>query len=81
MWILTQRLRILKVQFAKHTKLRKKEGQSVAVSILSILFLKDIFFIYISNAISKVPYTLPLPCSPIHPLLLPGPGIPLYWGI
>ena len=29
----------------------------------------------------KVPYTLPTPCSPIHPLLLPGPGIPLYWGI
>jgi hypothetical protein len=29
----------------------------------------------------KVPYTLPLPCSPTHPLWLPGPGIPLYWGI
>jgi hypothetical protein len=27
----------------------------------------------------KVPYTLPLTCSPTHPLLLPGPGIPLYW--
>jgi hypothetical protein len=26
------------------------------------------------------PYT-PLPCSPTHPLLLPGPSIPLYWGI
>jgi hypothetical protein len=46
------------------------------------LFLKlDIFFIYISNAIPKVPYTLPLPCSPTHPLPLLGPGIPLYWGI
>jgi hypothetical protein len=44
-------------------------------------FLSDIFFIYISDAIPKVPYTLPTPCSPIHPLLLPGPGIPLYWGI
>jgi hypothetical protein len=44
-------------------------------------FLLDIFFIYISNAIPKVPYTLPLPCSPTHPLLLSGPGIPLYWGI
>jgi hypothetical protein len=43
--------------------------------------LLDIFFIYISNAISKAPYTLPLPCSPIHPLLFPGPGIHLYWGI
>jgi hypothetical protein len=46
-----------------------------------LLFLLDIFFIYISNAIPKVPYTLPLPCSPTHPLPLLGPGIPLYWGI
>jgi hypothetical protein len=30
----------------------------------------DIFFIYISNAILKVPYTLPLPCFPTHPLPL-----------
>ena len=44
-------------------------------------FLLDIFFIYISNAIPKIPYTLPLPCSPTHPLPLLGPGIPLYWGI
>jgi hypothetical protein len=44
-------------------------------------FLLDIFFIYISNAIPKVPYTLPLPCSPTHPLPLLGPGVPLYWGI
>jgi hypothetical protein len=44
-------------------------------------FLLDIFFIYISNAIPKVPYTIPRPCFPTHPLLLPGPGIPLYWGI
>jgi hypothetical protein len=43
--------------------------------------LLDIFFIYISNAIPKVPYTLPPSCSPTHPLLLLGPGIPLYWGI
>jgi hypothetical protein len=41
----------------------------------------DIFFIYISNAILKVPYTLPLPCFPTYLLLLLGPGIPLYWGI
>jgi hypothetical protein len=44
-------------------------------------FLLDILFIYISNAISKVPYTLPQPCSPTHPLPLLGPGFPLYWGI
>ena len=44
------------------------------------IFLLDIFFIYISNAIPKVPYTLPRPCSPTHSLLLLGPGVPLYWG-
>jgi hypothetical protein len=48
---------------------------------LLIYFLLDVFFIYISNAILKVPYTLPPPCSPTHPLLLLGPGIPLYWEI
>jgi hypothetical protein len=26
-------------------------------------------------------YTICPPCSPTHPLLLLGPGIPLYWGI
>jgi hypothetical protein len=41
-------------------------------------FLLDLFFIYISNAIPKVTYTLPLPCSPTHPLPLLGPGVPLY---
>ena len=44
-------------------------------------FLLDIFFIYISNAIMKVPYTLPVPCFPTHPLPLLGPGVPLYWSI
>jgi hypothetical protein len=48
---------------------------------LFIYFLLDSFFIYISNAIPKVPYTLPLPCSPTHPLPLLGPGIPPYWAI
>jgi hypothetical protein len=45
------------------------------------IFLLDIFFIYFSNAIPKVPYTLPPPCSPTHSLPLLGPGVPLYWGI
>jgi hypothetical protein len=52
------------------------------------LFLWDIFFTYISNAIpfpsflSENPlYPIPSPWSPTHPLLLPGPGIPLYWGL
>jgi hypothetical protein len=35
-------------------------------------FLLDIFFIYISNAILKVPYTLP-------PTLLPYPPTPTSW--
>jgi hypothetical protein len=59
-------------------------GMFFAMSFLFfqlLIFLLDIFFIYISNAIPKAPYTLSLPCSPTHPLLLPGPGIPLYWGI
>jgi hypothetical protein len=44
-------------------------------------FLLDISFIYISNAIPKVPYTLPPPCSPTYPLPHLGPGIPPYWGL
>jgi hypothetical protein len=39
-------------------------------------FLLGIFFIYISNAIPKVPHTPPTPYSPTHPLPLLGPGIP-----
>jgi hypothetical protein len=38
------------------------------ISSVFFNFLLDIFFIYISNAIPKVPYTLPQPCSPTHPL-------------
>jgi hypothetical protein len=44
----------------------------LTVSMLFILFfLLDIFFIYISNAILKVPYNLPLP--------FPPPPIPTSW--
>ena len=46
-----------------------------------LIFLLIISFIHISSAILNVHYSLLLPCSPTHPLLLPGPGIPLYWGI
>jgi hypothetical protein len=49
--------------------------------IYLFIYLLDIFFIYILNAIPKVPYALSPPCSPIHPLSLLGPGIPLYRGI
>ena len=51
-------------------------------------YLYDIFYIYISNVIpfsgfpSKNPLCpFPSPCSPNHSLLIPGHGIPLYWGI
>ena len=50
-----------------------------------IYFLLDIFFTYISNVIlfpgfpPENPHFLPIsPCSPTHPLPLPGPGIPLF---
>jgi hypothetical protein len=33
-WILAQKLRIPKIQFAKHMKLKKKEDQSVDTSVL-----------------------------------------------
>jgi hypothetical protein len=51
-----------------------------------VYFLLDIFFICISNVIvfPSFPSENPLPpptCSPTHPLLLPDPGSPLYWGI
>ena len=42
-------------------------------------FLLGIYFTYISNAILKVLYTLPLP-SPNHPLPLLGPGVSLVLG-
>jgi hypothetical protein len=60
------------------------EGKNLSKGIESIFFLKfllDIFFLYISNAIPKVPYNFPLPCSPTHPLPILGLGFPLYWGI
>jgi hypothetical protein len=38
-----------------------------------LIFLLDVFFLYMSNAIAKYQYTLLPPCSPIHPLLLSGP--------
>jgi hypothetical protein len=44
-----------------------------------LIFLLGIFLIYVSNAIPKVPHTLPhLPCSPTHPLPHFGPGLAIY---
>jgi hypothetical protein len=47
------------------------------------IMVLDIFFIYILNIIPfpGLPLKAPSPCSPTHPLLLPGPGITLPWGI
>jgi hypothetical protein len=53
-------------------KKKKKKGQEnmalffFVSRIYLFIYLFDIFFIYISNAIPKVPYTLLLPCSPTH---------------
>jgi hypothetical protein len=56
---------------------RNMQPCSATVSFLLIFyFLLDIFFIYISNAIPKAPYTLSLPCSLTHSLSFLGPGIP-----
>jgi hypothetical protein len=41
---------------------------------LNKIFIR--YFLHLHfNAIPKVPYTLPWPCSPTHPLPLPGPGV------
>jgi hypothetical protein len=62
---------------------RTRRGHQISFTLFNFNFnfLLDIFFIYISNAILKVPYSLPPPCSPTHELPLLGPGIPLYWDI
>jgi hypothetical protein len=52
------------------------------LSFVSNSFFKlGIYFIYISNAIPKVPHTLPHPLThpPTHPLPLLDPGVPLYF--
>ena len=48
--------------------------------VIPFFFELGIFLIYISNAIPKVPHTLPPHC-PTHPFPLFDPGVPLYWGI
>jgi hypothetical protein len=42
--------------------------------------LLHIFLTYISNAIPKVPHTLPPTSLPTHSHFF-GPGVPRYWGI
>jgi hypothetical protein len=53
-----------------------------------VIFLMNVFFIYISNVIPFLSFPLknplfpPLsPCSSTYPHPLPGPKIPLHWGI
>jgi hypothetical protein len=50
------------------------------------IFLLDIFYLHFKYPLSwfssENPLPFPLsPCSPTHPLLFPGHGIPLHWGI
>jgi hypothetical protein len=59
-----------------HIVLSWKYFSRIILFIYLFIYLLGIFFIYISNAIPKVPDT---PHSPVHPRL--GPGAPLYWGI
>jgi hypothetical protein len=55
----------------KSTTTAKNYSTVLAIREMNI-FLLDIFFIYISNAIPKVPYTLP-------PVLFPYPPTPTSW--
>jgi hypothetical protein len=48
---------------------------------LTLYFLLDIFYIYTSNAIPKVPYTLPHALIPNPPTPAAWPWHSLYWGI
>jgi hypothetical protein len=60
----------------------KAELVQVVISRLFFFFLLRIFLNYISNAIPKVPHTLPPPLPyPLIPIFFFGPGITLYWGI
>jgi hypothetical protein len=64
-----------------HHQGRRRRRRRRGGLCLFFQFLLDIFFIYISNAIPKVPDTLPPSCSPTHPLTLLGAGVPLYCGL
>jgi hypothetical protein len=57
------------LNFDKGAKLIQRKKDSIFSH-----FLLDIFFIYISNAILKVPYTLSLPCSHFFALAFPCTG-------
>jgi hypothetical protein len=69
--------------------MKGEAAQSFAIQLFSVVmrnpecilfFLLRSFLNYISNAIPKVPHTLPPTSLPTHSHFF-GPGIPLYWGI
>jgi hypothetical protein len=75
----------------RSTNVRQHCQLSVALYLNTFYFLLPDFFIFIFYYIfssftfqmlpPKTPIHSLLPCSITHPLPLPGPGIPLYWGI
>jgi hypothetical protein len=62
-----------KIQLSKFPSVEREIETTFFFSFFSFLLL-DIFFIYISNAIRKTPYTL----SPT-PALLANPHTPAFW--
>ena len=51
-----------------------------------LYFLLDIFYLHFKcypfpSFPPKIPYPLSLPLLPNPPTPIPGPGIPIYWGI
>jgi hypothetical protein len=50
------------------------------ILLLGILFTFQILSPFLFSS-PKIPYRPSSPCSPTHPLLLLGPGTPLYGGI
>jgi hypothetical protein len=56
--------------------------KSVFPPFIYLFIYLFIYFLYIHfKCYPESSLYPPPPCSPTHPLLLLGPGIPLYWGI
>jgi hypothetical protein len=53
----------------------------VCLFVCFYLFIRYFLYIHFKCCPKISLYPPPPPCSPTHPLLLLGPGIPLYWGI